>query len=75
MWAIWVFWVEILAFAGYVLWSLRSDAVAEPLRWFQFLNLAIYGAALAYGFYGFLRFAGRRIGGFRTAGGKRGEAG
>ena len=61
MWMLWAFWIEALAFAGYVLWVLLAQTSGKPMRWFQIANLIVYGLALIYGLVEFSKFVRRRI--------------
>ena len=61
MWIFWLFWIETLLFAGYVLWNLQAQTMGRPLAWHQWANLIVYAAALIYGSYGFIRFLRRRL--------------
>jgi hypothetical protein len=61
MWIFWLFWIETILFVGYVLWTLQAQTAGRPLAWYQWANLVVYGAALIYGSYGFIRFLRRRL--------------
>jgi hypothetical protein len=58
---LWLFWMEAVAFSGFMLWTLMQRPDTQPLTLAQGGNLVLYGVALLYGAYGFLRFASRRI--------------
>jgi len=57
MWLLWIFWIEVLAFTAYTLWGYWQGAGGG----YRITGLVIYGIALLYGLYGFLRFLSRRI--------------
>ncbi|MEM4724334.1 MAG: hypothetical protein QXP01_04925 [Candidatus Hadarchaeum sp.] len=61
MFLLWIFWLEILAFSFYALWSLWQSARGGALGGYQWADVMIYGLTLAYGLYGFIRFASRRL--------------
>lgn len=58
---LWLFWIEAVAFSGFMLWTLWQRPGNQPLTFSQWGNLVLYGVALLYGTYGFLRFASRRL--------------
>ncbi len=62
---IWIFWIETLAFAGYLLWSLLSILNNRPLTGYQWAGVVIYGVAFVWGLYGFGGFLRRRLGAAR----------
>lgn len=61
MMRLWIFWLEILGFSLYAVWRLSSGAPGGTRTGYQWANLVIYGLALAYGSFGFFRFARRRL--------------
>jgi hypothetical protein len=58
---LWIFWIEIPAFSGYMLWSLWNIWQNGPLSGSQWAGVVVYSVALIYGLYGFIRFLGRRL--------------
>ena len=58
---LWLFWLETLAFIGFIFWSILTRAMSAPLTGFQKANLAIYTIALLFTLYGTWRYARRRF--------------
>lgn len=61
MWLLWLFWLESLAFSGFILWTVLTRPATVPLTGYQQAALLVYGLALVYGLYGLLKFAQRRF--------------
>lgn len=57
---LWFFWIEVVLFSGYLLWSLLRVGLEKSLTPVQWVNAGIYTIALLWGLSGFLRFAARR---------------
>lgn len=66
---LWIFWVEILIFSAYVVWSLLLGPSGRGRTEYQSANAVLYSLALVYGLFGFARFVRRRwaIGGSHGA--------
>jgi hypothetical protein len=60
-WMPWAFWIEALAFAGYVLWALLTQTPGKPLCWVQIANRLVHGLVLLYGLIEFSKFVRRQI--------------
>ena len=59
---IWIFWLETLAFIAFMFWVLLAQKPSGiPLTSYHKAALAVYGVALVYCLYGFIRFARRRM--------------
>ena len=58
---LWLFWLETLAFAAFLLWLVLMRDTPTPLTTYQKLNLAVYAVALLTTLYGTLLFARRRF--------------
>lgn len=58
---IWIFWLETLAFAGYLLWLLLDASKGQALTGYQWAGVVIYGSACVWGLYGFGGFLRRRL--------------
>ncbi|MBI1761027.1 MAG: hypothetical protein HYR56_06275 [Acidobacteria bacterium] len=59
---LWLFWLETLAFIGFMFWAVlvqRPSTVA--LTGYHKAALLVYGIALLYCLYGFSGFARRRL--------------
>ncbi len=59
---LWLFWLETLAFIGFMFWAvLVQRPGTTPLTGYHKAALLVYGSALLYGLYGFIGFARRRL--------------
>ena len=58
---LWLFWLETLAFIGFIFWSVLTRDSKLPLTAYQKTNLAIYAVALFFTLFGALQFARRRF--------------
>ena len=56
---LWLFWIEVVAFSCYVLWSL----LGQGRHWsgYQWADFIIYGIAFIYSLYGLIGFTRRRL--------------
>jgi hypothetical protein len=61
MFWLWLFWIEVVLFSGYMAWTATQSAGNQPTPFSQRVLLGLYIVALAYSLYGFGRFALRRI--------------
>lgn len=61
MMMLWLFWLETLAFIGFMFWVvLVQRPSTAPLTPYHRAALIVYGLALLYCLYGLSRFARRR---------------
>lgn len=65
---LWLFWLETLAFAAFLLWSVLTRDTTAPLTTYQKINLAVYALALLVTLYGTWLFARRRFASSQPAG-------
>jgi hypothetical protein len=61
MFWLWLFWIEVVLFSGYMAWTAWAAVSQQPTPVSQRILLGLYVAALAYSLYGFGRFAVRRV--------------
>jgi hypothetical protein len=61
MWLLWLFWIEVVAFSGFIVlttWQRFGNPPRPAILW---CLLLLYLIAFLYGTYGFVRFARRRL--------------
>jgi hypothetical protein len=58
---LWLFWIEVVLFSGYMAWTAAQSVGNQPTPFSQRVLLVLYIVALAYGAYGFGRFVRRRV--------------
>jgi hypothetical protein len=61
MFWLWLFWIEVVLFSGYMAWTALQSAGNQPTPISQRLLLGLYIVTLGYGAYGFGRFVLRRV--------------
>ena len=58
---LWLFWIEAVAFSGFMVWTVFARPGDQPLLPSQWCLLVLYLIALVWGAYGGGRFAIRRF--------------
>jgi hypothetical protein len=58
---LWLFWIEVVLFCGYLLWSLFGVTQEKSLTAVRWVNTVLYGIAFLWSLSGLIRFARRRL--------------